>query len=158
MRVMLYNIDDPLLDRAVRDANRDISSHAGWVDYSRGVHKVLCDILQNCDTSGLEIIAAKSHGRGPYLHVIVIFPLIACLVSRRRLSNEAGPRNILPRHQFLDCAWPDSTSPVDSIVESIIILKASANCFKRFTSRLLNFFFSLSMHLLPRMNVMLDFI
>ena len=36
--------------------------------------------------------------------------------------------------------------------------KASAHSFKRFTSRLLKLSFSLSMHLLPRMNVMLDFI
>ena len=38
------------------------------------------------------------------------------------------------------------------------ILKASAHSFKCFTSRLLKLYFSLSMHLLPRMNVMLDFI
>ena len=37
-------------------------------------------------------------------------------------------------------------------------LIASAHSFKRFTSRLLKLSFSLSMHLLPRMNVMLDFI
>ena len=37
-------------------------------------------------------------------------------------------------------------------------LKASAHSFKRFTSRFLKLFFSFSMHLLPRMNVMLDFI
>ena len=37
-------------------------------------------------------------------------------------------------------------------------LKASAHSFKRFTSRLLKLSFSLSMHLLPRMNVMLDLI
>ena len=123
MTVMLYSIDDPLLARAVRDANSEIISHADWVHYSHGVHKVVCDILQNCDISGPDIIAAKSHGRGPYLHVIVIFPLIACLVSHRGLSNEAGPRNILPRHQFLDCSWPDSTPLVDSIV-GLIILKA----------------------------------
>ena len=36
--------------------------------------------------------------------------------------------------------------------------KASAHSFKRFTSWLLKLSFSLSMHLLPRMNVMLDFI
>ena len=38
-----------------------------------------------------------------------------------------------------------------------IKIKASANSFKRFTSRLLKLSFSLSMHLFPRMNVMLDF-
>ena len=37
-------------------------------------------------------------------------------------------------------------------------LKASAHSFKSFTSRLLKLSFSLSMHLLPRMNAMLDFI
>ena len=37
-------------------------------------------------------------------------------------------------------------------------IKASAHSFKRFTSRLLKLSFPLSMHLLPRMNVMLDFI
>ena len=36
--------------------------------------------------------------------------------------------------------------------------KASAHSFKSFTSRLLKVSFSLSMYLLPRMNVMLDFI
>ena len=39
-----------------------------------------------------------------------------------------------------------------------VIIKASAHSFKHFTSRLLKVSFSLSMHLLPRMNVMLDFI
>ena len=40
---------------------------------------------------------------------------------------------------------------------AINIFKASAHSFKSFTSRLLNLSFSLSMHLLPWMNVMLDF-
>ena len=40
----------------------------------------------------------------------------------------------------------------------LVWIKASAHSFKRFTSRLLKLSFSLSMHLLPRMNVMLDFI
>ena len=37
------------------------------------------------------------------------------------------------------------------------LVKASVHSFKRFTSRLLKSSFSLSMHLLPRMNVILEF-
>ena len=39
-----------------------------------------------------------------------------------------------------------------------LLVSQSYNSFKRFTSRLLKLPFSLSMHLLPRMNVMLHFI
>ena len=44
---------------------------------------------------------------------------------------------------------------VDTLSEWV---KASAHSFKRFTSQLLKVSFSISMHLLPRMKVMLDFI
>ena len=43
-------------------------------------------------------------------------------------------------------------------INSLFIFKASAHSFKHFTSRLLKLSFSLSIHLLPRMNVILDFI
>ena len=53
---------------------------------------------------------------------------------------------------------PGPVPYVEASFYQICRIKASAHSFKRFTSRLLKLSFSLSMHLLPQMNVMLDFI
>ena len=60
---------------------------------------------------------------------------------------------------FMKMRYSQCLTPIVIFLCSLITaLKASAHSFKRFISRLLKVSFPLSMHLLPRMNVMLDFI
>ena len=62
-------------------------------------------------------------------------------------------------NEILYVYFGKDTGAIFKFLDEFFLLKVSAFSFKRFTSpSFLKFLLSLSIHLLPRMNVMLDFI